>query len=77
MNSEYVLTKYDEVLLLDKGFTYEVFGTMWGKSRDGCSWCCDPSLPGEHLMFAPTTPKAGLLCHFRTMSRETFEELFV
>ena len=73
---EYVLTKHDEVLLLNKGFMYETFGTLWGTSRNGDHWCCDPSMAGEYLMFAPCTPRPGLLHYFRTLTRQEFEELF-
>lgn len=73
---EYVLTKHDEVLLLNKNFKYEPFGTLWGTSRNGDHWCCDPSMPGEYLQLACAAVRPGLLCAFRTMTRQEFEELF-
>jgi hypothetical protein len=75
--SEYVLTKYDHVLLLNKGFTQEVFGTFWGKDKDGNLWCSDMDQPGEYLMLAQAMPiTGGLMCEFSTMTRNRFEELF-
>lgn len=77
MNNEYVLTKYDEVLLLDKGFTQEVFGTFWGKDREGNLWCYDRDQPGEYLLLAQAMPiTGGVMCEFSTMTRAKFEELF-
>jgi hypothetical protein len=75
--NEYVLTKRDEVLLLDKGFTQEVFGTYWGKDKSGYLWCSDMDQPGEYLMLAQAMPiTGGVMCEFRTMTRQEFDELF-
>jgi hypothetical protein len=74
-NKAYVLTKYDEVLLLDKGFRTEVFGTLWGTSRAGLVYAADLDQPGEYITFYPSA-KDGLLETGRTMTREEFEETF-
>jgi hypothetical protein len=71
-----VMTKTDEVLLLDRGFEYGLSGTtLWQKDRDGNQWCVVMDQPGEAISFRPIklsgTPGPG-----RTMAREEFGELF-
>jgi hypothetical protein len=73
---EQYLTKYDEVLLLDKGFAYEVFGTLCGTDSAGHEWFVDTEQPGEYLTFYATNPEKGLLLSGRTMTRQEFEETF-
>lgn len=73
---EYVLTKHDEVLLLNKGFTYETFGTLWNRDSAGDMWCCDPAQPGEYLTFYGESNGGGVLSSGRTLTRQEFEELF-
>jgi hypothetical protein len=75
MKESTALTKYDEVLLLDKGFRREIYGTLWKKDKHGTNWCCDPEERGEYLQWYPGSMK-GVLETGRTMSRQEFEELF-
>lgn len=72
---EYILEKHDEVLLLDKGFEVEVFGTYWRTDKEGNSWCVDLSTPGNYMLFQQMLPDYHL-SGGRTMTRERFEELF-
>lgn len=72
---EYLLEKSDEVLLLDKGFHQEVFGTYWRSDKDNNAWCVDLSSAGNYMLFA-VMHSPGLLTTSQTMSRERFEEIF-
>lgn len=72
---EDILQKKDEVLLLDKQFTYSLYGTLQGTDKQGRCWFVDINQPGEFLIFYPEA-SVGLLETGRTISREVFGELF-
>lgn len=65
----------DLVLLYKKGFTHELFSTLWGTDLLGNEWCVEPEPLGGFLMFHERTPKGGLGPQ-RTMTREEFTEVF-
>lgn len=71
-----IMEKQDEVLLLDRKFSYGMSGTtLWGKDVDDQEWCVILDSPGEALLWCPVRSNGGLNPAV-TMTRELFGRMF-